>query len=194
MNLNHKSPILIDFVPVPLSMMTLKFRLKGSEDRIKINVGINVLYKDPSIDGRIFLLNPGVQNIYTSTEDRLYTLKFNISQFKDNILSYIHMVIDPTIDSTKENCQEIIVECIKVICKTDSSEQILISKDILKDIPKNMSKNISSQNGQDKDGQDKDILPQETISPQAAMVVPHTQPRAIKTSPWTPMNMVNKKS
>lgn len=182
MNITKESPIIIDFVPTPKSIVALRFKLRGLKEKIKINVDVNILYKDPSINGRIFLLNPGIQDIYTNADDRIYTLKFNISEFKDNIISFVRMAID----SIDDIDHEIIVEYMKLICakdmQDDSLEQILISKkaEAYKEIEKD--KEIEKS---------KDIIPTEIISPQAAMVIQHTQPKTIKKSPWTLMTTRN---
>lgn len=182
MNITNTSPIIIDFVPNPKSIVAIKLKLKGTKEKIKINIDINILYRDPSVNDRIFLLNPGIQNIYTNIDDRIYTLKFNISEFKDNIISFLRVAIDHT-DNID---QEIIVECMKLICtkdmQDDSLEQILISKRV------ETTKEIEKDEEIEKS---KDTIPIEIISPQAAMVIQHTQPKAIKKSPWTLMTTRN---
>lgn len=96
MDITYTSPIVYNFIPKIGSTITFEFKLKASKSRIKINVDVNIFYKDPLIIGRVTLVNSGTQSAYTSNEDRLYSLKFKIPDFKDRTQSYIHVSVEPS--------------------------------------------------------------------------------------------------
>jgi hypothetical protein len=187
MNITNKSPVYVDFTPIPKSVLTLKFKLKGLKEKLKIDVGVTILHKDPSIDDRIFLLNPGLQNVFTNIDDRMHTLKFDLTDFNSNsknILSYMRMSI-----GNKDNINhEVKIDCAKITQtnKIDTITEMLIpkekknlcetkeEKDLLENKDKNELGNILNET-------------QEIISPQAAMVVQHTKANALRSTPWTLM-------
>lgn len=109
-DLTYHSPIKFDFSPNPKSTTIFEFRLKGSNKVIKINVDINIFYKDPYISGRVFLLNSGEKSVYTSTEDRVHTLKFSIPEFQNRTQSHIYMSMEPIGDPY----QKVIIEDVKI--------------------------------------------------------------------------------
>lgn len=95
MDLTYHSPIRFNFKPVSGSMITFEFKLRPSKHNIKVSVDINIYYKDPYTIGRTYLLNSGMQNVYTSREDRIHTLKFKTPEFQNCTQSYIFITMEP---------------------------------------------------------------------------------------------------
>ncbi len=95
MDLTYTSPIRFDFIPKTESTIIFEFKLKASKNRIKVNADINIFHKDPLVVGRVSLANSGIQSVYTSTEDKLHTMRFNIPKFQNRTQSYIHVSIEP---------------------------------------------------------------------------------------------------
>lgn len=122
MDLTYTSPIKFDFVPTHGFTTIFECRLKGSNNRIKVNVDINIFYKDPYIAGRVFLLNSGAKSIYTSTEDKVHVLKFIIPEFQNRTQSYIYMSMEPVGDPY----QKVIVDDVK-ITKEEYTQPVIAS-------------------------------------------------------------------
>ncbi len=196
------SPIIFDFVPTPLSILLVRLKLNGYEIETKINIDINIIYRDSSLsslDGRIFLLNSGTQSIYTSSDGRIYKLKFDIPEFKNNILSYISIAKDKQLKSNdkspkdKQNLgnkqlklskqlkpiqestdkekieQDIVIDCLEISSIDSSNKEKLLRRVI--------SQKISQKDETQKEEKD-------MSSPHASMVVPNARPNA-RAPMWT---------
>ncbi len=111
MDLTYTSPIQIHFNPISGSNITFELKLKGSKHRIKVNIDINIFYKDPYNIGKVFLANSGLQSVYTTPTDNTYTLKFKVPDFKNYTQSHISLIMEPLGDPY----QKVIVEDAKVI-------------------------------------------------------------------------------
>lgn len=98
MDITYTSPIKFNFSPIPGHIVTFEFKLKGSKNRIKVNADINIFYKDPYIIGRVFLVNSGMQSVYTDKEDRMHTFKFKIPEYKILTQSYVYIWMEPAGD------------------------------------------------------------------------------------------------
>ncbi len=96
MNITYTSPVKFDVIPIPESIINFQFRLKKSVQRLKLNIDLNIFYKDPYIIGREFLSNSGAQSVYSSvTEDTSHLLKFKVPQFKNRSQSHIYISLEP---------------------------------------------------------------------------------------------------
>lgn len=111
MDLTYTSPIRHNFIPKIGSTITFELKLNASKSRIKVNVEVNIFYKDPLVIGRVSLANSGAQSIYTSKEDTFHKLKFKIPEFKELTQSYISVSMEPS-DSFYD---KVAVEDMKVI-------------------------------------------------------------------------------
>ncbi len=96
MDLSYTSPIRHNFIPKIGSTITFELKLNASNNRIKVNVEVNIFYKDPLVIGRVYLANSGAQSIYTSKEDKFHKLKFKIPEFKELTQSYISVSMEPS--------------------------------------------------------------------------------------------------
>lgn len=95
MDLTYISPIRCNFIPKIGSTIIFEFRLKSSKNRIKVNVDVNIFYKDPLVVGRVSLVNSGVQSVYASPEDTFHIMEFKIPKFQILTQSYVHLSMEP---------------------------------------------------------------------------------------------------
>lgn len=119
MDLTYTSPIRFDFIPKIGSTIIFEFKLKASKNRIKVNVDVNIFHKDPFIIGRVSLVNSGIQNVYTYTDDKLHTMRFNIPEFQSRTQSYIYISMEPS----GNFYDKVIIEDMKIIDDTKKLEE-----------------------------------------------------------------------
>lgn len=96
MEFSYTSPIRHDFIPVPESTIIFEFKLKGNKNRIKVNVGINIYYKNKYDIGRVSLIDSEIKSVYTDKNDNIHRLEFKIPQFQNCTQSYISIVMEPS--------------------------------------------------------------------------------------------------
>jgi hypothetical protein len=110
MHVTYTSPIQIDVVPLSDGYIIFVFKLKGHKNKIKLNVDINIYYKDPYIIGRVFLISAGKQNVFTGQEEKNYSMEFKIPKFQNLVKSNIYIGIEPSNPYDKVVIEDIKIE------------------------------------------------------------------------------------
>ena len=95
MELTRTSPIQLNIVPIPGSILILKFRVKGSRDIIKIDIRIIIYLKNPTHRTMTDMVSSEVLSLLAFAEDKVYKAVIKVPEFKNYTKSYIIFSIDP---------------------------------------------------------------------------------------------------
>lgn len=127
MDITKTLPLRFDIVPIPESTLICEFKLKGIKEQIKINIDLIVYYRKHSRQ-HINVLDSGMQNIYTSKEDKIHTIKLKVPKFKEKERTQSFILI--SIDKWQKVCIEDITveEDFKHEARLNKEKEILRAK------------------------------------------------------------------
>lgn len=101
MEINKRSPIQYDIRPIPGSVLVCEFKIKGQKNIVKINIELIIYHRRSNSANdvkKIGLISSGIQSIYTSTQDDIYTVNIRVPEFdiKNRTQSFLLVYIDNT--------------------------------------------------------------------------------------------------
>lgn len=94
MDITRSSSIKFDIIPKPGSILVCELKLKGSKERIKVNIDLIIYYKNPNHWHMTDVVSSGVQSVYTSKEDSIHTIKLEVPDFKNRTQSFVNITVD----------------------------------------------------------------------------------------------------
>lgn len=107
MELRSTVPIKLNTKPVPGSVFVCTFKLKGTKERIKIDIGLYIYYK--KLSNSIDILS-SVESVDTDIDDKLCTIKLNVPYYdiEKRVDSYLSIFMHPPASfSTKIQVEDI---------------------------------------------------------------------------------------
>jgi glycosyltransferase involved in cell wall biosynthesis len=134
MEFTKNSPIQMDIVPIPDSILPIRFIIKGSKRVTNINICVHVHFKNPIHSNMVDVVTSDILNIHTYTYDKAYRALIKIPKFKskDRTKSYVIFLIDQNDDPYAKVCIE------DIIIEDTIIEDIIIEeidKSIIEEIP-----------------------------------------------------------
>ncbi len=108
MDLTVNRPIKFNVIPNPDSIFTCTFKLKGTQEKTKVNVGLYIYYKN--VPSSVDILS-SVKSVYTDTIDKIHTVDLVVPNFdpQKRVDSHLAIFLHPPLSfNTKIQIDEIV--------------------------------------------------------------------------------------
>jgi glycosyltransferase involved in cell wall biosynthesis len=128
MDLASNAPIKLNTVPTPESVLVCTFKLKGTKEKIKINVGLYIHQKN-SIN--LVDILSSVESIYTDINDKKCAIKLKVPKYdtQKRVESHLLIFLHPPVSfNTKIQVEDINIELnSNIVINNTHIEEIIMS-------------------------------------------------------------------
>jgi glycosyltransferase involved in cell wall biosynthesis len=94
MKITKSSDIKLNVIPNPGSTLICEIGIKGSKNRIKVNIDLIIYYKSATHQNVIDVVASGTQSIYTSTKSSNHIIKLGVPEYKNRTQSFVCITTD----------------------------------------------------------------------------------------------------
>jgi glycosyltransferase involved in cell wall biosynthesis len=110
MDLSNETPIKINTIPIPNSALVCTFKIKGTKEKVKVDVGLYIHHRNManSID-----IISSLESVNSDSVDKTHILKFNVPKYdiQKRVDSYILIFLHPPLSfNTKIQVEEIQID------------------------------------------------------------------------------------